>query len=540
MLYSKKVLLHIKLVTLLLYLPSARADQSSCSSSTDCNACTQSQNLLQPHSFAISMARDIMLEKPAWNTECDTEGWYSTFGLGFDYFKSLDANQDCAFRSCCSSMGSVPFWATDQSNAMTIGDNSGLYDLDAYQMGLGPVTTSGVMQLAPTNYQIGGDLFFYTGSHKTTRGWFIKVQGPIGMTCTETCIKQTGDLVPENYPSGALESGEVVTPVYDTMANAFQGGVSAGDLLPLEIGRIVFKKTSQAKLGDLVASVGYNFYADAHSHAGIALHATAPTGNIANATTVLQPIFGRNGHWGLGAELIGHCTLWHNKEDDLKVELWFDGIADHLFKVKQLRSFDLKENGLGSKYLLVANYANNTYQNEITNAVNITTIPILSSFDVEADFAIMCNVQGNSWSAGIGYEGWFRSCETLNLPCACPSPINLNNYAILGRQDIVNNLCQPTATISKSEDVQTSATSLVLDATDPANRIPQSYTQALHIDGQKAHTAYTSKIFTQIAYNFDYKDCNPYLAIAGGAELSNKKNSAISYWLVGVQGGTTF
>lgn len=539
---------HLFLATMLacasMHIIQSDNSTSSTSSTTGCSDCAQSQNLWQPHAFSISMAREILLEKPAWNSEYDTEGWFGTFGVGFDYMKSLGASNNCQLKKCCTSIGAAPFWAANKSNQMTVGDNSGTYDLDAYQMGLGPITTSGTIMLAPTIYQTGGDFFLYVGSNRTKKGFFAKLHGPVGITSVDTRISSEGGIIPQSYPVNELEAGEEIAAPYTNIVEAFQGGLNAGDLLPLRFGTIVFKRTSEGKIGDIIGALGYNFYADERKHIGAAIRFTAPTGNRANAIHVLQPIFGRNDHWAVGGELMGHWRVWQgqtcNQDDEAFLDIWFDGAVDHLFHSNQMRSFDLRANGMGSKYLLLANYANNIYQNEITNAVNITTIPISSSFSVEGDFALMLDYHSGAWSFGVGYEGWGRTCEQLSISCCNSNPINFNNYAILGRQNIVNNLCQPTATISTSENVSTTPSATLLDATNPANRLPGTAYEALNIEGQKAHAAYTNKAFGQIAYTRKDFSCNPYIAISGGAELSSKKNSAVNFWNIGLQGGINF
>ena len=422
---------------------------------------------------------------------------------------------------------------------MTIGDNSGLYDLDAYQIGLGPVTTNGTVRLDPTVYQIGGNFFLYAGEYRTEHGFFFKINAPVGMTCVYPRISNCGKLIPVDYSKNELEAGEQVNPLYLTPKEAFAGGNSAGDLLPMKFGTIVFKRTTDLKLGDLAASIGYNFYADETKHIGAAIHFTAPTGNKSCALYALDPIFGRNGHWAVGGELIAHWKIWQSEKCNRYIEVWVDGIADHLFKSIQQRSFDLKNNGLGSKYLLLANYSNNIYQNEITNAVNITTIPIKSVFKLEGNGAILIDTHLNTLNISIGYEAWGRTREQLSIGCFTNS-INLNNYAILGRQNIINNLCQPTATINKSENESTSSTKTILDAKDKKNRIPENIYDAIDIAGQCANAAFTNKVFAQIGYTCIDIDCKPYIAISGGAEFSMKKNSAISFWNIGAQGGVAF
>jgi hypothetical protein len=417
---------------------------SSCSSDTSgClySGCVQSQNLWQPHAFSVSMSREILLEKPAWTNMDDVEGWNGTFGVGFEYMKSLRNCYGCSSASCCKSLGTMPFWAGDKTNVMLVGDNSGNYTLDAYQMGLGPVTTNGSIVLNTSVFQTGGDFFLYAGSHRSERGFFLKMHGPVGAINVKTHLSQHGELQSVIYGTDQLQQGHTTEAPYEDMNEAFAGGEPAGDLRSLKFGRIFCNCSSVVKFGDLAFAFGYNFYATETAHFGAAIRFTAPTGNKACAVKMLEPIFGRNGHWAAGGEIIGHWRAWQADEDDKFFDIWFDGTVEHLFNSQHIRSFDLRGKGYGSKYLLLANYATNTYQNEITN-----------------------------------------------------------------------------------ED----------------NRIPENIFNALDINGQRANAAFTNKIFAQLGYTYIYIDCKPYIAISGGAEFSMKKNSAVSFWNIGAQGGVAF
>ena len=168
---------------------------------------------------------------------------------------------------------------------------------------------------------------------------------------------------------------------------------AAGFLKGMNRGLISGKRTSSAKFGDPEFTLGYNVYADETKHLGLGLRFAAPTGNKADAFYMLEPIFGRNGHWAAGGELIGHWKFWESDSDDKYINFMFDGSALHLFNSKIMRSFDLLNNGAGSKYLLLARFDRPAdgaiFQNEILNAVNITTIGITSSFAIETDFAFV-------------------------------------------------------------------------------------------------------------------------------------------------------
>jgi len=100
-------------------------------------------------------------------------------------------------------------------------------------------------------------------------------------------------------------------------------------LKKMQYGKIDCKQTTSAKFGDLAIAVGYNVYADDKKHLGLALRFSAPTGNKAEGIYVLEPIWGRNGHWAAGGELIGHWRAWESDSSDNYLDLWLDGTAEH-------------------------------------------------------------------------------------------------------------------------------------------------------------------------------------------------------------------
>lgn len=514
-------------------------------SDSDNHTChAQSQNLWQPHAFAISAGREILLKKDVYALTDNDESWFGEFSVGFEFMRSFNLNSKDSKR--CSNLGSLPFWAADLSNTMTVGDNSGLYDLDAYQLGLGPVTTNGTVTLNPLVYQTGADFSLIAGVNKTDRGFFLELHAPVGIISVKPRLCSSDTLVAEPYPAGAFDVSSTTTAPFTTISQAFGGEQSAGFYKPMTKAIINGRRTSSAKFGDVEASIGYNFIADEQKHCGLALRFSAPTGNKAEGCYVLEPIFGRNGHWGLGAEIIGHWKFWDSDSNNTKASLWFDGNIVHLFRSKQIRSFDFINNGLGSKYLLLANYNGNVFQNEIINAVNITTTYAESTFAVEGDFALVLDFQWSNWNFDIGYEGWGRTCEHLNdCYASYPTSVNFNNYAIIGRQQYANpaativHLCEPGATIGKSQDAATAATATILDATIAANRLPE--TGSLNIEAQRAPSVYTSKAFIQVCYTCKDSSYTPFVGISTGAEFPNLgKNAAAYFWNVGLQAGLSF
>lgn len=545
-------------ITALLFTMSTSADEESCCPTT----CATAQNLYQPHAFSVSSSREIMLEKAAWFPMMDEEGWHGTFGVGFDYMHSF--NNNCKTTAdttgsvgCCTNLGSLPFWSATNTNTMTVGDNSGTYNVDAYQFGLGPVITNGSIALNPVLYQTGADFLLYIGTHKTDRGFFFKIHGPVGVMNINPKLGDSKTIDPVDYVQGSLNNvvGAVPAP-YESMTQAFKGGLSAGYLQPMIRGLINCDRTSSAKFGDIEFAFGYNVYADEKKHLGIAVRFSAPTGNKAEGIYIFEPIFGRNGHWGAGGEVIGHWKFWESdSSDDKWAQMFFDGTVLHLFQSKHIRSFDLKANGPGSKYLLLGQYIGDTaatateFQNQIINAVNITTLGVSSTFAAEGNFAFGFDFHWKAWSLEIGYEGWGRTCEKLKLDCACPGSTNFNQYAVLGRQSPYRHsdgttfigLCEPLAKIGASQNYSATATTTIVDACLSRNRIPADPDTALDVDAQRARSVYTSKPYAELRYTWVESDYVPYLAVTGGAEIPNThKNEAANFWNIGINGGIAF
>lgn len=531
---------------------SAAAVADNCAPCSTCpTTCPKGQNLAQVHSFGASASRGMILKEAAFRPMPDEEGWHGTFGVGFEYQRSF---KKCDTTGCCTNWGSLPFWAQDGTNMMTVGGNTGGYDLDAYQLGMGAVTTNGSVALNPSMFQTGGDFLLYVGSHKTERGFFFSVHAPVGVISINPNLRFADSVEAVNYPAGALNNvaATTVAAPYENIQQAFAGGKGAGYLKPMVTGLIDCKRTSSARFGDIEFAVGYNVYADENKHLGIAAYFSAPTGNKAEGVYVLEPIFGRNGHAGAGGEIIGHWKFYESDDSDKWAQVFMDGWAMHLFNSKHIRSFDLKNNGAGSKYMLLAKYADLAtlapFQNEIINAVNITTVGVKSTFAVEGNFAVGFDFHWKNWSLQVGYEGWGRSCEKLCLDCACPGSTNFNQYAVLGRQTpftaagAVLDLCEPAATVGTSQARAAVATATILNATTGANRLPADATEALDVEGQRARSTYTNKPFVQAQYTWTDSDYAPYLGFAGGAEIPSGKfkNQSPKLWNVGIQGGIAF
>lgn len=508
-----------------------------------------SANLFLGRAFSANITREMLMTSPI-NQNSDG---------GVNGFFAIDAVYQRAWnQSETQGIGAYPFWS--ETNSMTVGSSNGNFNIDAYQFGLGPVTpTTTSISLNPTIYQAGSDFMFYVKGKQY--GWspFAKIKSAISSMVINPNLTETDPVTPVNYPAGAL-SATATTAIgapSSNMIQAFAGNTGTqlsiqGDFRQMTNGLINGTQSTGAHLSDTEMTIGYNFTCDkTDNSASLGLRITAPTGNTPQGIYILEPINGRGGNWGVGFYLDGTYRVWQNasQEDALKLNFMSSGI--HLCKANVIRTYDLTANGLGSKYLLVADYQNGSYQNSIQNLVNLSTLESQSSFAFEGDAALALTYTSGNFSADLGYNVWGRTGEQLTIT----ESFDAGRYAILGRQGVGYytgsaeapvNACQPLATISLSNTTvattPVTATTVasqtsIVDATIAANCIGGSSEFNTIYTAQYA--AVTSKIFAKIGYN--WKDCNccPYLNLVGECEWSNISNNALPQWGISLVGGVS-
>ena len=537
------------LLALLIVIPAVNSPKDCCSAESD--GCTDviSKNLWQPHAFSDYASREILILQ---GLNLDTIGgkkWINRIGFATEYMQSFGNN--------CQGLGAMPFWSG--TNSMTIGNNDGTADLDAYQFGMGNVKTPGVITLSPKVQHVGTEFLWYVMQNEDKPGAYFKVIVPIG------AMRVTSNVCEK----GAVLENERVEPPYpkiplrfQTVTEAFYGGMFSQDPLYL-YGKIGCEAETTIRLGDIGAVVGANFIAKKNGHFGIGLRTSCPTGNVPKAIYMLEPIFGRAGHWGLGAEISAHYSRSSMYAYDSSWTVWLQAEVMHLFAGRQpsWRSFDLKANGPGSKYLLLQRYAwdpTGSYfvQRGLHPAINITTLPVKSTFGVEGNCAVLLDYTKQKWNVSLGAEAWGRSREHLCINnCRALQDRNqdilnnnLNDYAVVGRQLAITGgsapfYCEPLARINKSVPFQSGVNNYpeqVKNAALPENRIPKSYNEALDISGASAAGIVTGKVLGEVGYTWSENNYIPHVSVFAGAEFASESSHTVNLWSVGLQSSLQF
>lgn len=321
-------------------------------------------------------------------------------------------------------------------------------DILADYFGL-PSDFKSVVNFEPVITNFVMDFDWHIGFDGAAPGLYMRVHMPIVHTKWDLnlleCVVDAGSTF-TSYPAGYLSAEPIELSALTTgekapknVKTAFQGKAVFGDMQePLKYGKI-FGRQTETRVAELQVALGYNFLLTDRYHAGVAIRAAAPTGTLRKSEFLFEPIAGNDHHWELGGAFTGHAQLWHNEESEKKLLVYVDANLSHLFASGQKRSFDLKDNGAGSRYMLLETIyspsvglhngvdpddveATVQYQGRLIPAINKTTLDTKISIGVQADITAKISYQRRGFEFDLGYNLWYRSaekCESRGCIEAC-------------------------------------------------------------------------------------------------------------------------
>lgn len=196
--------------------------------------------------------------------------------------------------------------------------------------------------------------------------------------------------------------------------------------------------TDDTKLASFNMILGYNFYECPDYHFGLYIKAAAPTGTDEDCCItrgVFQTRIGDN-HWKLGGGIDGHAELY-NCDDEHFVNLYFEGYLVHMFDRCQTRSFDFKNKGCLSRYMLLKefNAAGTTASGALINGINFATRKVTTSVNVQGEGQIEFVYSNDcGFSAGLGWNIYGKGDESAcGIGAACDSNITASrNFGFKG------------------------------------------------------------------------------------------------------------
>jgi len=576
--FNKQVLNLFMLISALLSSTSDIFTQSS----SDCCPGSKSRAYWQPRAASSYSLNNALLLKDIviYEDEDSAKEKHHYLGAVSEYMHN--------FSNGSTGLGANPFWSG--TNSMTVGNNDGKSNVDGYYFGMGEVAEPGLITLNPIVQQVSADLFYNYQHKKQGRSFVAKLYLPIGMMKTQAKLCEQAPVLDDSWcPDSTPACPESVlypagSNINTTMKEAFNTGTNynvdpllaialkATHLSALQYGKISCCPLTTVGCADLSVVLGCNVVNEEKGFCMVGVKATLPTGNVPTAQYMFEPIFGRGGYWGLGIELSGAYKNFEWRDN--KFDFYVQGEVLHLGTGRKpmWRSFDLALNGPGSRYMFVSYVAPlgnggdvspEIVPSVVTSAINITTMPVISSYPVEGSLALFLNItRHDKWSIGLGVEGWGRTQERLSIDtCNVTNnkQINLNDFAVLGRQlipltftDVTSGsipsntpyyLCEPLARINKSQDQVMSGsasydTTLIKDARIPKNRIPSDFDEALDICSAQQPRAFSGKAMLAVGYNWSDSDYQPNITVFGAGEFADK--TMANFWSVGCKGSFNF
>lgn len=322
-----------------------------------------------------------------------------------------------------------------------------------------PTDFSGTVSFNPTVKNIIAELGgWYTCQNN---GFFIDFQLPIVRTHTQlnACetVKAPADL---GYIDGYF-TPDAVDPI-NLLSSAEQFFEQelvpnlGGDILfhPLHAGKWLFSHSNcrdtqkQTRLSDVIVRMGYDALVTDCGSLRAYARVSAPAGNKPDGVFLFEPVVGNGGLWGLGAGVSAERALWDWHTCDAATYFFLDAYAQHLFKSKQKRTFDLvgKPN---SRYMLAqklgtvrqdpslsgASDAGVEFQNEYAPVANLTYGCVNVSVAVEGEINARLVGFWRSWQVALGYNFWGRSAEKI---CYAAKPaLHDGGWALKGDAQVI-------------------------------------------------------------------------------------------------------
>lgn len=388
--------------------------------------------------------------------EPDTDCCNGGFSIGYQLQKSFGS---CELARAIAGSRTLVFQGSrvsKRSSSALMADYFGLSQDFSGSITLSPEITSNNL-----NFQLyfGWDAIapgFYTTFELAyaaqTRQLF---ESACAQNCTATQIGSN-----TNFPP-AYMGQDTVVPI-PTILDALSGENLFGDMQSKwNYGKWSVDSLTDHKVAGIAVNVGYNFLFEENHHLGLYVRYVAPTGTCRDgsekyASYLFAPLIG-NGHYHeFGAGLQGHATLWTFNCGDT-ISCFIDGYATHLFAHDQIRSFDLKQRGCMSRYMLLKQLqpsainpqldpfvavAQRVYDyvgaNGLIPAINYTTRNVTSSFGVQGDASLRCIYKHNGLSVAIGYNVFGRSREKLCVKHStpCNGIDETKSYGIKGCQGV--------------------------------------------------------------------------------------------------------
>lgn len=501
------------------------------------------KTFLLTRSQSVNAARDLAGWHWNFPVICEGKQWWTSFTVTPEYMQSFRSEQIAEY-----------FFGTPylQITGSLVPDR-GNFDILADYFGLGQ-TFSSTVNLEPILKNALADLRYHIGYDR----WYIHIHAPVVWAKTEIliqeCVANNGldmPFEPLYMAPGAVE------PVVASFCQAVSQGAVYGEVTEsLQYGRFGCAQ-STTKLSEIQVAAGWIFLKRHNGWMSMNLRGSIPTGTRPDGRILFEPIVGNGHHWELGLGFYGQGLLWQ-KDTNKCISLFLEANFTHLFGDKQYRSFDLcpvcntctcpvtPANGFGSRYILAKEFnEDGNYTQNVVPLINRTTLLANISMDFQMDLAVMFAIDICNWTFDIGYNGWIRTHERIDLLECMPD----NVIGLKGIQNVTlqmggpSNVTQSKATLHGDPFADQA---LVADSNPPVfTNTPQ-----IDLSSGASSRMLTNKIFTHTQYNWQRMNpcaLQPFFGVGLEVEFEGRRpkylqpnKNAVSQWGVWLKTGVGY
>lgn len=500
------------------------------------NKVLQGTSFFSPRSQTTDSARHIVGWHPFTHVY-DASSWYALICTTPEATHSFQSDR----------LAQALFGTDKLSVSGSLVEDRGGQDILADYFGLSPAYDATIC-LNPTVIQFLIEFGLYIGFDEWIKGLYLEIFAPVVWTkwhleMKETDLITTGTDVP--FPILYMDTNAVDAPI-KSFTQALSGNVTFGQMTnSLQFGKVCGART-KGGLSDLLIILGYDVISNENGYASFNARLAAPTGSRPHSEYLFEPVIGNGKHWEFGLGFAGRGLIWE-KDGWQKLNIFVETNFTHLFKARQCRSFDFCENGFGSRYTLLKEFdTDGNYNGSLLPAINVSTLSCNVSVALQFEFLFMFGYTHKGWVFDIGYNGWLRSHEKIDL-LSC---IESNKYGFKGIQDTTtilgdfDNTTQSSATLF-GNDLNEQAQ--VADIDSPVF----ISTSDLNIQSAASPLVLTHKLFTHFGYAWKKGEHDSIIPFFGGGfsvefegiNVSNYEkpnNNTLSEWGFWLKGGINF
>lgn len=283
-----------------------------------------------------------------------------------------------------------------------------------------------------------------TGQYQFFNEWTASFNVTLGINSYHLNLKEqiADDSQNTPYESGMMAITDTIpNPLYTSFSDAVQS-----------LQQCSFLNKKESGLLESKIQIKKNWWRTDESYGQAGASIIIPSKEHSETITLFEPTKGMDHHWALGLSFEGSKAIWQNFEHTIAVNGIVEGF--YLFKRKTTRTFDFKQNGFLSRYLLLKEFDNGSVTN-VVQASTILTRECKVSLPLLIDGTLLFTYQNNNCIIGLGYNGFIRSTEKISSI----EPIEKNKFGIKGLTPVFdqltdqpNNATQSTCTLSSTDN----------------------------------------------------------------------------------------